>query len=57
MLGNVCEWTEDNYDVAGKYKVLRGVCGSEEAFASRCAAGVPTGRDYSIGFRCVAEFH
>ena len=57
MLGNVWEWTSDNYDK--KTKVLRG--GSWHVYTGLTRASVrvwgePTGRYDSIGFRCVGKF-
>jgi formylglycine-generating enzyme required for sulfatase activity len=57
MLGNVDEWTDDNYD--SDHKVLRGGSwyGSDGmARASYRDAAPPTGRSSSTGFRCAGEF-
>jgi formylglycine-generating enzyme required for sulfatase activity len=59
MLGNVCEWTADNYDPAGEQKVIRGgswYFDSRYVRASLRSGGEPSGRGYDIGFRCVGEF-
>ena len=59
MLGNVWEWTADNYDPAGQYRVLRG--GSWFIYTRYVRASVrdgggPSKRNNYIGFRCVGEF-
>jgi len=58
MLGNVWEWTSDNYDAGTK--VVRGgsmddiVAGDVRAsYRDRI---VPAKRDLDLGFRCVGEF-
>jgi len=59
MLGNVWEWTADNYDAAGKYKVIRGGSWFYDSWFVRASVRggyVPTVRDYGVGFRCVGEF-
>jgi len=59
MLGNVWEWTADNYDDAGKYKVLRGGSWRNDprfvrvSFRNRLG---PSDRGNFLGFRCVGEF-
>jgi formylglycine-generating enzyme required for sulfatase activity len=59
MLGNVWEWTADNYDPAGQYKVVRGGSWYSSAWNVRASVRVrlgPSGRSNIIGFRCVGEF-
>ena len=59
MLGSMWEWTVDNYDTAGKYKVVRGGSwdyGAPFVRASERDWNGPAGRSGSIGFRCVGEF-
>jgi len=57
MLGNVWEWTADDYDAATKV-VRGGSCGYYTWFvrASVRSGFVPSGRYNDIGFRCVWEF-
>ncbi|MGA2581383.1 MAG: SUMF1/EgtB/PvdO family nonheme iron enzyme [Bryobacteraceae bacterium] len=57
MLGNVWEWTADNYDAAGN-KVIRGGSWLDDSWGVRASfrdRNEPTTRNY-IGFRCVGEF-
>jgi formylglycine-generating enzyme required for sulfatase activity len=57
MLGNVWEWTADDY--AGEGEVVRGgswVSGSEYVRASVRSRDEPSGRGNFLGFRCVGEF-
>jgi formylglycine-generating enzyme required for sulfatase activity len=57
MLGNVWEWTGDDYDA--KMKVVRGgswSVDSRDVRASDRGRTGPSYRNYNIGFRCVGEF-
>ena len=59
MLGNVWEWTADNYGPAGQGKVVRG--GSRGSYAGSVRASLrgvdgPSIRNSYLGFRCVGEF-
>ncbi len=59
MLGNVWEWTTDNYDAAGKTKVLRGGSWVDDPGYVRASGRLrlePENRYFVIGFRCVGEF-
>ena len=59
MLGNVWEWTADNYDVAGELKVVRGGSWNNVTRFVRASYRLgfePTTRSSNIGFRCVGEF-
>ena len=59
MLGNEWEWTADNYDAAGQYRVLRGGSWGEYSRSVRASyryAGPPLLQIVDIGFRCVGEF-
>jgi formylglycine-generating enzyme required for sulfatase activity len=56
MLGNVWEWTADNYDE--KTKVLRGGSWFVDSGFVRASVRLwfgPTFRDFNVGFRCVGE--
>ena len=56
MLGNVWEWTADNYDV--EHSAVRGGAWNSSTRSVRTSyrlTFVPTYRDYNIGFRCVAQ--
>jgi formylglycine-generating enzyme required for sulfatase activity len=58
MLGNVREWTADNYNATGPTQVLRGASWDDDARyvrASDLSRFRPTERGNVIGFRCVAE--
>ena len=58
MLGNVWEWTADDFD-AGR-KVVRGGSWDGDTRGVRASSrggDGPSIRFYNIGFRCVAEFH
>jgi formylglycine-generating enzyme required for sulfatase activity len=54
MLGNVEEWTSDNYDTSNK-KVVRGGSWLDNRVvrASIRVGNHPSGRFSTIGFRCV----
>ena len=59
MLGNVWEWTADNSDAAGEFRVIRG--GSWYVYTGGVRASVRNGdppayRYNDIGVRCVGEF-
>ena len=57
MLGNVLEWTSDNYDTGTK--AVRGGSWNLDAKIVRASFRlrvVPTTRDGNFGFRCVGEF-
>ena len=58
MLGNVWEWTADNYDAARQFKAVRGGSWNDPRFvrASSRVRFRPTERVVNGGFRCVAEF-
>jgi formylglycine-generating enzyme required for sulfatase activity len=59
MLGNVWEWTADDYDATGKTKVIRGSSwdsNTRDLRASIRYRNVPAYRYINIGFRCVGEF-
>ena len=59
MLGSVWEWTADNYDAAGRYRVLRGGSFNNLTGGVRASGRLrvePTRHSRGIGFRCVAEF-
>jgi Sulfatase-modifying factor enzyme 1/TIR domain len=59
MLGNVWEWTADNYDPSGEYKVVRGGSWYVDTRYVRASYRVwsePTLRYDYLGFRCVGEF-
>jgi len=55
MLGNVSEWTADNYDATGQFKALRGgdwFSNPRDIRASAQFRDEPTFRNKLIGFRC-----
>jgi len=59
MLGNVFEWTADNYDPAGQFKVIRGGSWSGSTRYVRASDRLrfePSIRVDDLGFRCVGEF-
>jgi len=59
LLGNVWEWTADDYDAKHKYKVLRGGSWNNDPRSVRVSlrGGIePAVRYNDIGFRCAGEF-
>jgi formylglycine-generating enzyme len=59
MLGNVWEWTSDNYDYKFRDKALRGGSWLDDSWNVRVSlrAGLePAARNDDVGFRCVGEF-
>ncbi len=60
MLGNVAEWTADNFDAAGTSKVVRGqawASAPRDVRASSRYGDAPNGAYRALGFRCAGDLN